>query len=128
MVFVDDKATDAQQEALLNVYTGKLGGPVAELAQLIGEVVGVERAPITFNLEKGKGRLKIGGALDAEMEPFDGATGRRTTLSDAVFSVIPGAPAYVGKAPKLKATAPALGIDLDIQGQSSVHGAFRFDA
>jgi hypothetical protein len=31
VVFVDDKATPQQQEALLNVWTGKLGVPVADL-------------------------------------------------------------------------------------------------
>jgi hypothetical protein len=51
MVYMDDKSTPQQEEALLNLYTGKLGGPVADLVKLIGEVVGMERVPITFNLE-----------------------------------------------------------------------------
>ncbi len=34
-MYVDSDASDAQQEALLNVYTGKLGGPLADYAQLI---------------------------------------------------------------------------------------------
>ena len=45
-----------------------------------------------------------------------------------VFSVIRGAPADVGRAPKLKASGPALGLRLDLQGQSAVPGAFRFAA
>jgi hypothetical protein len=48
-VYVSDNSTPAQETALLNVYTGKLGGPVAELAKLVGEVVSVERAPIGSN-------------------------------------------------------------------------------
>src|SRR6516165_5343916 len=36
-VYIDDKASDAQQEALLKVYTGKLGGPIADIAKLVGE-------------------------------------------------------------------------------------------
>lgn len=128
VVFVDDKATPAQEEALLATYTGRKGGPVAALAQLIGEVVGVERAPITFDMAKGKGILRIGTAVDAQMEAFEGATGERTTLHDAAFSVIRNAPAYVGQAPKFKASAPALGLNLDIQGHSSVQGHFLFEA
>src|SRR5918992_6022523 len=50
-VYVDEKATEDQEEALLNVFTGKLGGPVADLAQLVGEVVPVERASITYQVE-----------------------------------------------------------------------------
>ena len=42
VVYVDDGATDEQQQALLDVWTGKLGGPVADLAQLVGEVLAGE--------------------------------------------------------------------------------------
>jgi hypothetical protein len=128
VAFIDDQASPAQEEAMLSVYTGKQGGRVAEFASLIGEVVGVERAPIAFRVVEGKGTLRIGDAVDAEMAPFEGATGRRTTLHDATFSVIPGAPAYVGKAPKMRASHPGLGLDLDLQGQSAVQGQFLFEA
>lgn len=131
-VFIDDHASEEQEAALLDVYTGKKGGPVADLAQLIGDVVSVERAPITFSIEKGKGQLRIGppeeAHLDAEMSPFEGATGERTTLNDAVFSVIRGAPAYVGTAPKMKASSQALGLDLDLKGKSAIQGQFMFEA
>src|SRR4029453_10634656 len=75
VVLVDDRATDEQQAELLKLFTGQLGGPIADLAGLIGEVVGVERAPITFSVEGGKGRLTIGTIVDAEMDPYVGATG-----------------------------------------------------
>ena len=47
-LYIDDGASDEQHQALLDLYGGKLGGPVAELAKLVGEVVSVERVPITF--------------------------------------------------------------------------------
>lgn len=46
-MFVDDGASDEQVEKLTGVFGGQLGGPMAGLAPLIGEVLGVERAPIT---------------------------------------------------------------------------------
>jgi len=124
---VDDKATAEQEKAILGVYTGEKGGPVADMAQLIGEVVAVERAPITFGIVKGKGQLKIGTSLDTEINPFEGPTGRRTTLHDAALSVIEEAPYYVGKATYLKASHPALNLNLDIQGKSAVQGQFAFE-
>ena len=124
---VDDKATAEQEKAILGVYTGEKGGPVADLAQLIGEVVAVERAPITFGVVEGKGQLKIGTRLDAEINPFEGPTGRRTTLHDAALCVIEEAPYYVGKATHLTASHPALGLNLDIQGKSAVQGQFAFE-
>jgi hypothetical protein len=128
VVFVDEKASPQQEEAILNAFTGKLGGPIAEFAQLIGEVIAVERVPITFEVEKGKGRLRIGSAVTADIEPFQGATGRATTLHDTAISVIPGSPAYVGKAPVYKATSPDLGLDIDLHDHSSVQGAFLFES
>src|SRR6058998_3423008 len=70
LAYVDDKATKPQEEAILAVWTGKKGGPVADLAQLVGEVVGVERVPMTFEVEEGKGRLRVGNAVSADMEPY----------------------------------------------------------
>ena len=45
-VFMDDEATDPQFEKLVQVFSGQLGGPMAALAPLVGEMLGVERAEI----------------------------------------------------------------------------------
>lgn len=128
VIFVDDKASSEQEQALLEVYTGKKGGPVADLVQLVGEVVGVERAPITFQIEKGNGRMEIGSSVVTEMEGFRSATGEPTALSDVVLPVIPGSPAYVGKANEFKLDNAALGINLTLEGHSAVQGYFVFEA
>jgi hypothetical protein len=126
IVFVDDRATPEQEKALLSVYTGKQGGPVADLAALIGEVVAVERVPIKFDVHKGKGHYSLGNTVEVDLEPFLSANGHPTTLVDAVFSNIPGSPAYVGKAAMYKADAPKLGMKINLTGHNSVQGAFRF--
>jgi hypothetical protein len=128
VVFVDDKASKAQEEALLAVWTGKKGGPVADMAQLIGEVAAVERVPIKFDVQQGKGQLRIGAAMAADIEPLRGPDGKETSLVDSAFSNIPGSPAYVGKAPKYTADVPKLGIKLDLSGHNAVQGHFRFVA
>ena len=127
-IYVDAKASKEQEEALLKVYTGKLGGPVADLVKLIGEVVSVERAPITFDVQGGKGTLKIGDVGYAELVPYQGATGAATTLTDTIFSTVPGAPVFVGKAPRYRSKNKALGIDVDLQGHNALQSVFRFDA
>jgi len=128
VVYLDDQTTPQQEEALLGVWTGKLGGPVADLAQLVGEVIAVERAPMTFDVQGGRGMLKIGQEIKAEMAPFQGATGEATTLHDTVFTTIPGSPAYPGKASNYQVTAPQHGFEINLQGHNSVQGAFRFEA
>src|SRR2546428_860422 len=37
VIFVDERATDEQLDALTSAYGGKLGGPLADLAGLVGE-------------------------------------------------------------------------------------------
>ena len=125
--FVDERATPAQEEALLSVFTGKLGGPIADMAQLIGEVVGVERVPIGFDVETGSGRLRIGEAVAADLEVARGPEGRPTTLSDTIFSTIPGSPAYIGRAPRYSAKSEPLGINVELTGHNSVQGSFVFE-
>lgn len=63
--FMDDRATPEQEQALLQVFTGKLGGAIADLAKLIGEVVSVERVPVRFGVDQGQGRVVIGRHAEA---------------------------------------------------------------
>lgn len=128
VLFVDDKASDKQHQALLDAWTGKLGGPLADTAQLIGEVVAIERAPITYELHEGKGTLKIGSVADTEMEPYRGPTGAVTTLNESIFSTIPGSPAWVAKASKYVRKSSQYGLkDIDLQGHNAIQGSFRFE-
>ena len=127
-IFVDEHASKAQEEALLKVYTGKAGGPVADLAKLIGTVVSVERAPIRFDVQGGHGTVAIGTDYYAELEPYIGPSGGKTTLSDTVFSTVPGAPVFVGKAPQYRSKNAAVGVDLDIKDHNALQSTFVFDA
>ena len=127
-VYLSDNTSPKQEEAILAVYTGKKGGPVADLVKLVGEVVSVERAPIKFDVHGGKGTLSIGTAAYAELEPYKSASGATTTLTDTVFSTVPGAPVFVGKAPSYRAKNDKLGIDLDIKGYNALQSTFVFSA
>ena len=129
VVFVDDKATSEQEGVLLQLFTGQLGGAVADLAGLIGEVVAVERVPIVFTVADGKGRISIGKIVEAEMAPFVGATGKPTTLAETVFSTIPGSPVYASKASQYTRDGSSHGIpSVDLQGHNALQGHFRFAA
>jgi hypothetical protein len=126
-VYIDDKASAEQEAALLKVYTGQAGGPIADLVKLIGEVVSVERAPITFDVKEGRGRIKVTDSIYAELEPYQGATGTNTTLTDTIFSTVPGAPVFVGKAPHYVSKQKALGIDVDLKNHNALQSTFVFD-
>jgi hypothetical protein len=127
-VYLDERVSPAQEEALLGVYTGKLGGPVAELAKLVGEVVSVEKVPISFDVHGGNGTIKIGEAGYAELEPYKSASGATTTLADTVFSTVPGAPVFVGKSPRYRSKNAKLGIDVDLKGHNALQSTFVFQS
>jgi hypothetical protein len=128
-VFVDERASDEQQGAMLKLFTGQLGGAIADLAALLGEVVAVERVPITFTVDGGQGRLSIGSTVTADMTPYVGATGKKTTLAETVFSSIPGSPVYASKAGHYNRDGSAYGIpSVAIKDHSALQGHFRFAA
>jgi hypothetical protein len=126
-VLVDDKASEEQADAMVNAFSGKLGGPLADTAALIGELAGVERAAITFDVKEGKGTLKIEGLTECVMEPYRGPTGEVTTLNESIFTTIPGAPAWVSKASKYVRTSERFGLkNIDLSGHNAIQGSFRF--
>jgi hypothetical protein len=127
-VHVDSRATPQQKEAILAAHTGKLGGPLADLAPLIGEVLGVYDVPIQFNIKEGKGTIRVGEVVAAQMQPYTDAQGRPTKLVDSIFSTIPGSPAYVGKAMDFRVNLPKHKMAWEFNGRNAVLGMFRFEA
>jgi hypothetical protein len=125
--YVDSKASPKQKDAILAMHTGKLGGPLADLAKLVGEVVGVHDAPIQFNLIEGKGTISIGDVVSAEMQPYTDSQGRPTKLVDSIFSTIPGSPAYVGKAASHRVNIPEHKMTWQFTGRNAVLGNFRLE-
>jgi len=127
-LYVDERASNAQADAVIDAMTGKKGGPLADLAGLIGNEMPARRAPITFDLVEGKGTLKSGEVAEAVMEPYRGPTGEVTTLNESIFTTIPGAPAYVARAEFFRVKEPGIGHDLDLRRNNAIQGAFRFEA
>ncbi len=83
-VFIDDQATDAQFDKLVQVFSGQLGGPMAGLAPLIGEMLGVERASIEVDEGGLRHRVRVGSAIEFEVEdivPFGVETGEPVKFS-----------------------------------------------
>lgn len=67
-VFIDAAASDEQAEKLGGVFSGALGGPMEALGPLVGEDLGVERAPIEVRQDGLTHSVRIGDAVDFEVE------------------------------------------------------------
>jgi hypothetical protein len=83
-VFIDAAASDEQAGKLGAVFGGQLGGPMEMLAPLIGESLGVERAAIEVRDDGVSHSVRIGDAVDFEVEdvvPFGIETGEPVRMS-----------------------------------------------
>lgn len=67
-LIVDERATDAQVQAIQAIATGAAGGPMAALAPLVGSVAGLERAPIRFDEDGLHYAVQAGGFVDQACE------------------------------------------------------------
>jgi hypothetical protein len=76
-VLVDDRASDEQMDAMLQCFSGALGGPLADLTSLVGERVSIERAKIEHSIVDGGGTLKVEGKIDCAMQPYRGPDGSK---------------------------------------------------
>ena len=83
-VFIDGAASDEQAAKLGAVFGGQLGGPMAALAPHVSENLGEERAPIEVREEGLRHSVRIGDAVDFEVEDvvsFGIETGEPARLS-----------------------------------------------
>lgn len=67
-VIVDAAASNAQADAVVAITSGSAGGPLAALAPLIGEMRGVERHPIRFDMQDHRRGVSIPGLLEQEIQ------------------------------------------------------------
>lgn len=127
VIYVDDRSSDVQQAALLKVFSGQLGGPIADVAALFSEIIAVERVPIDFSVENGEGTLVVGDYAELSLAPFKGMTGNATVLQESAFSTIPGSPAFVGESKYFRRTEESHGMsNIEIEGHNAIQGSFRF--
>ena len=82
-MFIDERATDEQMEKLGAVFSGQKGGPMEGVLPLVGEMLGVERARFEVVEEGLRHSVRIGDAIDFEIEdivPFGSETGQPVRL------------------------------------------------
>ena len=125
---VDERGSEQQRQALLDAFTGALGGPLGDLwTALIGTVKGVEFVPISHRVTAGSGALRVEGMVETEMEPYRGPDGSVTTLHNSVFSTVPGSPAFIAKAPLNRVTLPQYGMVWEYEGRNAIQSDWRME-
>jgi hypothetical protein len=124
-IFVDDGASDEQMQKLTGVFGGQLGGPMGSLAPLIGEVLGVERAPIEVVEDGLSHSVRIGEAIDFEVEdivPFGVETGEPVKLTGVFHPVASELTAAEAKRSKISA------FGIEFEGKTGLSSPFSWAA
>jgi hypothetical protein len=127
LMLIDDRATEEQADAMLDAFSGKLGGPLADLAALVGEVVAVERAPISHEIVDGAGTLNVRDKIECATHAFTGPDGSTTTLNNTIFSTVPGSPAYVAMADSQRIDIPEHGFQWSYEKKNAIQSDWKLD-
>jgi len=123
-LYVDEKATPQQREALTSIYAGKVGGEPAALVPFIGKVLGVKPARIEFSL-KGKERsMRIPGIADMEVAAMKGAGGEDIVLENIPFTAVPNQHTVVAKSKKL--SYHDHGLDWNVSEKNGFYSPFAY--
>lgn len=131
-VFFDERANKEQRDALNMIFTGKAGGFMAEFANLIEEVRGIEFAPIKFEIadDLAYWSAEIPGKVFAKGEALTGPmtpTGKRVQTINAPGSEVgPGTVATWGTAVTDEVNAPEVRYQWKRSGRSSKHIPFNW--
>lgn len=88
-LYVDQRATAPQREALQTILGGKAGGVFGVLAPFIGTLHGVRFVPIEFTVSGKRRSLKIPGIADMRVELIAGTDGQEVLVRNAPFGVTP---------------------------------------
>ena len=124
-VFIDARASDEQAAKLGAVFGGQIGGPMGALGPLVGENLGVERASIEVREEGLRHSVKIGDAVDFEVEdivPFGVESGEPARLSGVFHPA--SSELTIGKATRSDISA----FGVEFEGKSAFSSRFSWAA
>jgi hypothetical protein len=125
-LYLDDKASADQQQALGGIFSGQAGGHLAVLGPLIGEVMGVKPVPIEYSASGKQRSLRIANIAEADIEALEGQGGALVTIENHPLAVVPGHAAVVATSRKLKISDH--GVSLDISGRNGFYSAFAYQS
>ena len=84
--FIDERASEGAYDGLRAIFSGAAGGTTGLFKVLVGEFLGAERAPVSFEQEGARRRLQVGRKIVGEVEPIGGADpGREVVVSNTEY-------------------------------------------
>ena len=124
-LFLDAAASEEQRGKLGAVFGGEMGGPGAMFSALISDVMGVEVAEIEYRDDGRRHTVRVGDAVDVEVEDFAGA-GDGTVMQ--LQNVGHPASTTLTLSQGLRARIEAFGISVDNTGKNGHSAPFSWQA
>ena len=122
-VIIDDKATKEQADKLTGGFAGQVGGPMANIAPLIGEILGIERLPIVYADDGNRHRVRIGDSVAIEVEDYAAAEGGETTK---LTGVAHPSNSTITIAKPINSKIKAFGMEFQNAGKSAFSAPFNW--
>ena len=126
VLLYDEGASEAQRSALSEVFSGRSGGPLGELADMLGELASQRSAKIDISWDGQRAKLDVDGQVRVSSEPKTGPSGRVTSLVDPELSEVFGNPALVGLSTDFRIDLPELEPKIKLKGRSANTGWFSY--
>jgi hypothetical protein len=101
-LYFDEKASEEQNNALMQIFTGQAGGHPAVLVSFVGDVLGARNVPIDYHAVGKQRSLTIANVVEAEIEAIGGQGGAEVTITNHPLCIAPGYPAVAAKSTKLR--------------------------
>lgn len=125
-VYLDDKASDVQREALLKIFSGQAGGHPSVLASHVGTILGVSHVPIEYEARGRRRRLSVGTVAQAEIEAIEGQGGAEVTVTHHPLCVAPGYPAVAARSTRLQFDDH--GLHWEMSDRNGFYSPFAYNA
>jgi hypothetical protein len=100
-LYLDERASGEQREALTKIFSGQAGGHLGRVAQHIGEVLGVRSVSIEYRADGKRRSVRVGNVADATIQAIEGPAGE-VTVSGHPLAIAPGFPAVASRSEKLR--------------------------
>ena len=122
--YIDQRADDAQTDALGAIFTGAAGGPIAQLAPLVGKNLGVRKVPITYRIDGKRRSAEIPNILHMAVDPLPTAHPSGEMWANIGHPVSPDKIAFAVGAPGN--TFSDHGMRLDNSGKNGLYAPIRW--
>jgi len=96
-LYIDDRANEAQFNALTEIFSGQKSGHLAVLMSFVGEVLGVKKAKIDYIEEDKHRQVIIDKIANVEIKAINGISGEPSTISNPPLCVVTSHPAMVAQ-------------------------------